>query len=134
MINKGIPKEWLICNDREDWRSWLLNNHDKKTEVWLQIKKVKSKNIGVSYDSAVEEAICFGWIDGLMYSIDDERFIQRFTPRRPGSIWSLINRNRAEKLIADGKMIEAGMVPIREAQKNGKWQAAYSSRKNLDPK
>lgn len=67
-----------------------------------------------------------------MYSIDSDSFILRFTPRRPGSIWSLINRNRAEKMIASGRMTEAGMVTIREAQKNGNWQKAYTSRKKRE--
>ena len=132
MIKKDIPKDWLICKDRDEWHNWLLINHEMETEVWLQIKKVKSKDKGVRLNEAVEEAICFGWIDGLMHSIDTDRFILRFTPRRPGSVWSLINRNRAEKLIAEGKMTEAGMVPIREAMENGKWQTAYTSRKNLE--
>lgn len=128
MVDKDIPTDWLFCSSLEEWHNWLLTNHAKESEIWLQIKKVKSKENGVRYDKAVEEAICFGWIDGLMYSIDKDRYILRFTPRRPGSIWSLINRNRAQTLISEGRMTEAGMAKVKEAQSNGRWETAYSSK------
>lgn len=132
MKMKNIPQSWLICRNLKEWHDYLTSHHDTESEVWLQIKKARSIGSGISLDEAVEEAICFGWIDGKMHSLDSDRYILRFTPRKPGSIWSMINRNRAESLIAVGRMTEAGMVPIREAQANGRWQAAYSSKEEPD--
>lgn len=128
MVRDSIPQKWLVCRDLHDWHLWLTMHHDKESSVWLQIKRVKSKEEGILLNEAVEEALCFGWIDGVMHSLDSEKYIIRMTPRRPGSMWSLINRNRAERLIAEGRMTEAGMAPILEAQANGNWQTAYSSR------
>jgi len=125
---ENIPQSCLFCSNLKEWHDYLASHHDRESEVWLQIKKARSIESGISLDEAVVEALCFGWIDGKMHSLDTERYILRFTPRKPGSIWSMINRKRAEALIADGRMTEAGMVPIREAQANGRWNAAYSSK------
>ena len=91
-------------------------------------KKFRTIEPGISLYEAVVESICFGWIDGKMHSLDSNRFIFRFTPRKPSSVWSMINRIRAETLVADERMTEAGIVKIREAQLSGRWQAAYTSR------
>lgn len=128
MRDKNIPESWLICSDKFEWREWLTANHLKEYGVWLQIRKIKSKDTGVLLKEAVGEAICFGWIDGKMFSIDDEKYIIRMTPRRKDSMWSLINRKRAEELIAEGRMTQAGMDAINEAKANGRWEAAYSSK------
>jgi uncharacterized protein YdeI (YjbR/CyaY-like superfamily) len=125
--SKGVCQSWLICRDRKEWRTWLMVNHDIASEVWLQIRKAASREPGINLNEAVEEAICFGWIDGKMHSLDSDRFLLRMTPRKPGSIWSMINRKRAEALIAEERMTEAGMAPVREARANGRWQAAYSA-------
>ena len=125
----GFPTEWLSAVNRDAWRAWLEENHKGQPEIWLRIKKAGSAQSGVYLGEAVEEALCFGWIDSRMYSMDGESFVLRFSPRRPGSPWSLINRNRAEALIADGRMTEAGMAPIREAQSDGRWLRAYTSRR-----
>ncbi|MCX5779965.1 MAG: YdeI/OmpD-associated family protein [Firmicutes bacterium] len=124
---RNIPRSWLLCRNLKEWHDWLTSHHDIEAEVWLQIKKARSIEIGICLNEAVEEAICFGWIDGKMYSLDADRYIIRMTPRKPGSMWSMINRKRAEALIADERMTEAGMLPIREAQANGHWQAAYTA-------
>lgn len=128
MRERNIPESWLICCDRFEWRKWLTENHLEENGVWLQIRKVKSRDTGILLREAVDEAICFGWIDGKMFSLDDEKYIIRMAPRRKDSMWSLINRNRAEELISDGLMTQAGMDAINEAKTNGRWDAAYSSK------
>jgi uncharacterized protein YdeI (YjbR/CyaY-like superfamily) len=118
----------LHFRNREAWRKWLERNHDRKTEVWLLHYKKHSKRIGVRQREAVEVAICYGWIDGKLRSIDEERFALRYSPRRKGSVWSLINKMAALRMIDEGRMTEAGMRKIDEAKKNGMWASAYSSR------
>jgi uncharacterized protein YdeI (YjbR/CyaY-like superfamily) len=93
------------------------------------IYKKHSGKSGITYDEALEEALCFGWIDGKMQSIDGEKFILRFSPRKANSVWSKINKERAEKLIKSGRMTEAGLAKIEEARKNGLWETAYTNKK-----
>jgi len=114
-------------SDSHEWRHWLLENHDKAQEAWLTIHKKRSNRTGIRQEEAIEEALCFGWIDGGMRSIDKETFILRFSPRNTRSIWSKKNKEKAELLIQQGRMTEAGLVKIEEAKKNGLWQNAYSS-------
>jgi len=113
----------------QEWREWLEQYHDKETGAWLTIYKKGSKKNGIRYDEALEEALCFGWIDGIMRSIDGDKFILRFSPRQKKSIWSRMNRDKAEQLIADGKMTPAGMAKIEEARGNGTWENAYTMKK-----
>jgi len=112
----------------EEWRRWLHENHSKENEAWVIIQKVRSPNEGLSYEEAVDEATCFGWIDGKMRRLNDHEFTQRFSPRRPRSIWSRINRNRAERLIEEGRMTGAGLRAAEEAKRNGRWEKAYTFR------
>lgn len=128
MTDSKIQQDWLVCHSLKEWHDWLAENHASKMPVWLKIKKAGSGGAGVLLSEAVKEAICFGWIDGQMRSLGEEGYIVRFTQRRPHSIWSQINRKRAEELIAAGRMTEAGMKAVREAQSNGRWQAAYTSK------
>ena len=128
MTESGFPKEWLsLCNPQE-WHDWLAQNYNQKEQVWLKIKKAHAAGDGILLAEAVEEALCFGWIDGKMYSLGEESFIIRITPRRSGSVWSLVNRKRAEALMEAGRMTEAGLASIQVAKASGKWQAAYSSK------
>lgn len=120
LINESFP-------DRGEWRKWLEENHFLEKEVWVVIHKKKSGKKGLRYKEAVEEAICFGWIDSKMQSIDNNRFRQRFSPRRKNSMWSKNNKETAEKMIQAGKMTRLGFETINEAKRNGKWDAAYSS-------
>jgi len=110
------------------WRNWLTAHHSSESGVWLRIKKSGSGAEGLTLAEAVTEALCFGWIDSRMKSLGDEGYMLRFTPRKPESIWSKINRQRAEALIESGRMTEAGLTAIREAKESGEWQSAYSSR------
>ncbi len=117
----------LYFKDREEWRKWLMDNHSAVNKVWLLHYKKHSGIQCVSLAEAVEEAICFGWIDSRMNSIDAEKYILKYSPRRPKSVWSKINRERAEKMIASGKMTAAGLAVIEIAKKNGNWDAAYTN-------
>ena len=114
--------------DREEWRRWLQENHSTKKEVWIIIEKKRSDRKGLKYREAVEEAICYGWIDSKMQSIDPMRFRQRFSPRKENSIWSKSNKETAEKMIQAGRMAQAGFEKIDEAKRSGKWDTAYSSK------
>jgi uncharacterized protein YdeI (YjbR/CyaY-like superfamily) len=110
--------------DREAWHAWLQENHAVEKEAWLMILKKHASGRGISYDEALDEALCFGWIDGLMRSVDDNTFTLRFSPRKARSIWSEGNKQRVERLIEQGRMSEAGMAKIREAKENGEWDKA----------
>ncbi|MFC2122926.1 YdeI family protein [Bacteroidota bacterium] len=114
--------------DIQGWRNWLKQNHNKETEAWLVIYKKRSKQAGLRYDKALEEALCFGWIDGKMKSVDEDRFILRYSPRKANSVWSKINKDKAEQLIAQGRMTIAGLAKIEEAKKNGFWDVAYTNK------
>ena len=116
----------LFFKDRAEWQTWLERNHDRETELWLGFHKKHTSKGWLQLDEAVEEAIRFGWIDGKLRRIDDEKHKIRFSPRRRGSVWSKINRERAERLIEEGKMTAAGLEKIEEAKQSGRWAAAYS--------
>jgi uncharacterized protein YdeI (YjbR/CyaY-like superfamily) len=118
------PQRLLPITDRETWRAWLQENHGGQKEAWLIINKKHATGPGVTYEEALDEALCFGWIDGLMRSVDDETFTLRFSPRKPRSIWSEGNKQRAARLIEQGRMTEAGLAKIREAWENGEWDKA----------
>jgi len=113
--------------NRNEFRKWLEKNHAKQTEQWILFYKVHTKKKSLRYAEAVEECLCFGWIDGIVKRIDDEKHAQRYTPRNPKSIWSKVNKARAEKMIEQGKMTDAGLVKIKEAKKSGWWQNAYTT-------
>jgi len=102
----------LYCKTESQWRKWLEINHDKTKEIWLVYYKKASGKTGISYDDAVNEALCFGWIDSTVKKLDDERRVQRFTPRRKGSPMSPINKERARRLVRAGKMTPAGLVHV----------------------
>jgi uncharacterized protein YdeI (YjbR/CyaY-like superfamily) len=109
------------------WANWLAENHAKSSGVWLRLAKKNSGVPSVSYDEAIEIALCFGWIDGQKKTYDETTWIQRMTPRGPRSIWSKVNRNKAEALIAGGRMKPAGLQAIERARQGGQWDAAYDS-------
>ena len=100
--------ETLYVTDRDGFRKWLIENHQTKKEVWLIQYKKATRKPSIHYVDAVEEAICFGWIDGLEKSMDSERYALRFSPRRPKSTWTNTNKDRARKMIAEGRMTPAG--------------------------
>jgi uncharacterized protein YdeI (YjbR/CyaY-like superfamily) len=106
--------EMVYCATREEWRDWLEGNHDKCKGIWPIYYKKGSGRPRVPYDDAVEEALCFGWIDSTVKKIDEEKYTQRFTPRKPDSGWSEPNLRRMEQLINAGRMTEAGLVKYQD--------------------
>jgi uncharacterized protein YdeI (YjbR/CyaY-like superfamily) len=105
-------RKTLYVTSRDEWRIWLTRHHKSETEVWLIYYKKHSGRPRISYDHAVEEALCFGWIDSIVKKIDDEKFAQKFTPRRDSTRWSELNKRRLRKLIRDGRMTDAGLAKI----------------------
>lgn len=121
----------FYTSNRDDWRAWLEKNHDIKKEVWLIFYKKHTGKPNISYDDAVEEALCFGWIDSIVKRIDDEKFVRKFTPRKLDSKWSESNKKRASKMINEGKMTEAGMTLINQAEDRGTWQKSPTLKKDF---
>jgi uncharacterized protein YdeI (YjbR/CyaY-like superfamily) len=115
----------LELPDRQAWTDWLEANHDSSAGVWLKIAKKGAGRPTATYAEALEVALCYGWIDGQRGAHDASFFRQRFTPRRPRSKWSQINRDRATELIAGGAMKPAGLAEVQRAQQDGRWEAAY---------
>jgi uncharacterized protein YdeI (YjbR/CyaY-like superfamily) len=109
-----IEKE-LYVHDRIEWRAWLEQNHAVESEIWLVYYKKHTGKPRIPYDDAVEEAICFGWIDSIVQRIDDEKFVQKFTPRKKRSSWSEINIKRLRKMISEGRITEAGLSVVDES-------------------
>ena len=112
---------------RDSWGAWLAEHHETSDGLWLKIAKKGSGIDTVSYAQALEVALCHGWIDGQKGSFDDDYWLQRFTPRRPRSKWSKVNREKATKLIASGEMKPAGLREIERAKADGRWEAAYDA-------
>jgi uncharacterized protein YdeI (YjbR/CyaY-like superfamily) len=102
----------LYVKTRDQWRAWLASHYQSETEIWLVYYKKHSGQPRIPYEHAVEEALCFGWIDSIVKKIDDEKFAQKFTPRRDSTKWSALNRRRVRKLIQEGRMTEAGLAKI----------------------
>ncbi|MCG2592216.1 YdeI/OmpD-associated family protein [Ramlibacter sp. XY19] len=107
------------------FEAWLRKNHASSDGVWLLIAKPDAVEPSVTYPQAVESALCHGWIDGQKKALDEQHWLQRFTPRRARSLWSKTNRTRAEALIAAGRMQPAGMAEVERARADGRWDAAY---------
>ena len=112
--------EILYITNRDDWRIWLEKNHKTQKEIWLIYYKKHTSKPRIPYDDAVEEALCFGWIDSTVRRLDDEKYAQKYTSRRSGSIWSRLNIKRAKKMIKQGRMTKAGLVLFKEVGKTGK--------------
>ncbi len=111
----------VYTSDRACWRQWLEQNYGNAIGVWLVYYKVKSGKPSVRYSEAVKEALCFGWIDSKVQSLDAESYRQIFTPRKSKSVWSKLNKQYIEELIAEGKMTEAGLEKIIAAKQDGSW-------------
>lgn len=123
---------------RKEWRDWLRNNHELEPGVWFVYYRKSTGKPSVSISDAVEEALCFGWIDSVQNVVDHERTMLRFTPRKPKSVWSDINKERVKALIQSKKMAKAGLAAIELAQKNGAWDRlnesnAHSNNNTLPP-
>ena len=119
--------ETLEFSNQEAFRKWLIANGQKVAGIWLRIYKKDSKVASVNYAQALDEALCFGWIDGQKKSYDELSFLQKFTPRRPRSMWSKRNIEHVNRLKEAGSMTPAGLLEIKKAHADGRWEAAYDT-------
>jgi uncharacterized protein YdeI (YjbR/CyaY-like superfamily) len=127
-----IEREIVYCADAAAWERWLEADHQASDGVLLAIAKKTGSATSVSYADAVEVALCFGWIDGQSKRLDDDHYLQLFTPRRVRSIWSRINRDKATRLIEEGRMRSAGLAEVERAKADGRWEAAYGSSTTIE--
>lgn len=114
------------------WAAWLRVHHAESPGLWLKIGKQANREDSVTYAEALEEALCYGWIDGQKRACDDSWWLQHFTPRGPRSKWSQLNRDKAEQLIKAGRMQAAGLAAVEAAKADGRWDAAYASARTME--
>jgi uncharacterized protein YdeI (YjbR/CyaY-like superfamily) len=129
--HKGRPL--LHPESPEAWRAWLAEHHASVDGVWLARWTKASGRASVAYEAIVEEALCFGWIDGLVHTLGDGRQAQLLTPRRPGSGWARSNKDRVARLIAEGLMTPAGLATVRAAQADGSWSMLDAAEALIEP-
>jgi uncharacterized protein YdeI (YjbR/CyaY-like superfamily) len=127
VTNKSNEIPLMFFGDQQSFENWLENNHDTTQRIRLQIAKKNSGVVTVSYDEALESALCYGWVDSQKEKFDEKTWVQRFTPRGAKSIWSKVNKEKAELLITNGRMKPSGFKAIEAAKKNGQWDKAYES-------
>jgi uncharacterized protein YdeI (YjbR/CyaY-like superfamily) len=127
-----IEREIVYCADAAAWERWLEAEHAATDGVLLAIAKKTGAATSISYADAVEVALCFGWIDGQSKRLDDDHYLQLFTPRRARSIWSRINRDKVTRLIDEGRMRPAGLAEVERAKADGRWEAAYESSTTIE--
>jgi len=119
MSNKET--ETYCPKSRADWREWLAKNHASEQSVWLVYFRTSTKVASVTWSEAVDEALCFGWIDSTKKTIDEERYMQYFSRRKPNSMWSRVNKEKVDQLIQNNRMTQAGLASIATAKENGSW-------------
>jgi uncharacterized protein YdeI (YjbR/CyaY-like superfamily) len=125
------PLPVMAFESTQAWDAWLSAHHASSPGLWLKIAKKGSAGQSISYSDALDVALCHGWIDGQKGRHDDDYWLQRFTPRKPGSNWSKINTERAAALIASGRMSPAGLREVERAQADGRWERAYQSQSRI---
>ena len=123
----------LLVHDADAWRAWLLAHHASSPGVWLTLHKRGGTQTALTYAQALDEALCFGWIDGQARVRDAETSLRRMTPRRPRSRWSARNVEHVARLEAEGRMHDAGWAQVRAAQADGRWEAAYLGSASVQP-
>ena len=116
--------------DADAFYRWLGDNHDKADELWIKIHKVGSGLPSITAKEAIDVVLCWGWIDGIRKGFDDKSFLQRYTPRRPKSVWSQVNVANVARLVAEGRMTEHGLKQVEAAKADGRWDRAYTSSRN----
>lgn len=121
----------LAFASQAKWADWLAKNHDKSGGLWMKVAKKDSGISSVTIVEALDVALCYGWIDGQRGSFDEKYYLQKYTPRRPKSIWSKINVGKVERLIKSGQMKPAGFKAIEAAKADGRWANAYDGQKNM---
>ena len=122
-----VHTDAVFFEDDKAFETWLVDNASSATHVWIRMAKKSTGITSIDWTRAVDVALCFGWIDGIARRIDDEWYVQRFTPRRAKSVWSKINRERIERLTAEGRMRPTGLAEVEKAKADGRWDAAYDS-------
>lgn len=129
MSTKSPPPDYPIMAfaSEADWETWLSQNGAQAPGVWLRFYKKDAGVISLDYPQALDVALCYGWIDSQVKKGDAHSFLRKFTPRKPRSIWSQVNREKVAKLIAAGRMQPAGQAEIDKAKANGQWEQAYAS-------
>jgi uncharacterized protein YdeI (YjbR/CyaY-like superfamily) len=125
----GLPT--IAFASAAEWEAWLEANHAASAGVWIKMAKKDSGIESVRYPEVLESALCFGWIDGRREALDEQYFLQRYTPRRARSRWSRINREKAQLLIEDGTMRPSGLAEVERAKADGRWAAAYAGQKSI---
>jgi uncharacterized protein YdeI (YjbR/CyaY-like superfamily) len=118
-------REVLAFTSSKEWKQWLAKSHDRPQGIWLRFFKKDSGVPSVRYEEALDEALCYGWIDGQLQSYDDKSWLRKFTPRRSNSLWSKRNIEHVQRLMKAGRMKSSGMKEIEEAQSDGRWMRAY---------
>jgi uncharacterized protein YdeI (YjbR/CyaY-like superfamily) len=123
----GLPA--LPFASAEEWEQWLEQHHAASDGVWIKMAKKASGIQSISHPEALDVALCFGWIDSRREALDERHFLQRFTPRRARSPWSRINREKVERLTAEGRMRPAGLAEVERAKADGRWDSAYAGQR-----
>jgi len=129
MPKKDLPT--IHFESPQEWEAWLEENHATSEGLWIKLAKKDSGIASVSYQEALDAALCFGWIDGQKASFDDQFWLQRFTPRGPKSKWSQINREKANQLTAQGRMRARGLAEVEAAKRDGRWDEAYAGQRTI---
>lgn len=111
----------VYVQNRDEWRNWLSENYNKESGIWLIFYKKETGRATLEYEDAIEEALCFGWIDSIIKKLDDQRYARKFTPRKEDSRWSNSNKNRVQNMIEQNRMTPLGMAKIEAAKKSGLW-------------
>jgi uncharacterized protein YdeI (YjbR/CyaY-like superfamily) len=129
-MHKGLPI--LLFSSVDKWRAWLARSHESSGGLWVRLAKKGASTSSISYIEARDQAIAYGWIDGLKNAIDEEFYAVRFTPRRKRSVWSKINREVSERLILAGEMTPAGLREVEAARADGRWENAYAGSATME--
>jgi uncharacterized protein YdeI (YjbR/CyaY-like superfamily) len=127
------PQKVVSFKSRKAFRSWLAKNHTRQAGLWLRLYKKASGKKSIRYAEALDQALCFGWIDGQKRSLDEQSWLQKFTPRRAKSGWSKLNTAHVERLAQAGLMTSAGLAQVEAAKADGRWLTAYDSPRNAAP-
>ena len=128
----GEESNPIFFETPSELRAWFEKHHDLENELWVGYYKKGTKRPTITWSESVDEALCFGWIDGVRKSVDEIRYKIRFSPRKPASIWSKINIEKIEKLTAEGKMTKAGLEKVKQAKESGSWDSAYRLKETME--
>ena len=127
------PNKVRMFEGAESFYAWLGKHHDKEDELWIRIYKIRSGVKSITSKQAIDAVLCWGWIDGICKGLDEKSFLQRYTPRRPRSIWSQINVDNVARLIDEGRMTVHGLNQVEAAKKDGRWERAYRTKGSTIP-